>query len=91
MQAMGAGKGRSIVAADGTGQTMLFKESLKTAAHRLGAGVLYGPQFEHHATVLVTHREGFNALALGVMPPAFEVHSPDVIGRFCFESAGEAT
>ena len=88
---MGAGKGGSVVAADGTGQSVLFEEPLKTAAHRLGAGVLYSPQFQHHATVFVTHGEGFNPLAPGVVPPALEVHSPDVIGRFGFEAACEAT
>src|SRR4051794_23201711 len=34
--------------------------------------------------MLITHRQGLTALAVGSMPPAFKIHGPNLVGRTGF-------
>ena len=60
---------------------MALKEPFKTLLYGDGSGIGHAPQFQEVAAVFITHRQRFATLALPVVPPTFEVHSPHVIGR----------
>src|SRR6185295_7406498 len=73
-------KGTAVVAPDGSGQSITFKQSLETLANRGGGRIGQAPQFQHVTAVFVPDRQGFASLSLPVIPPAFEVDGPHFIG-----------
>ncbi len=73
-------KGYSVVTSNGSRQTVLLKQPLKTGLNCLGARVGHPPQFQYIPAMFVPHRQRFTAFALPVIPPAFEIHCPDIIG-----------
>src|SRR5579871_3099021 len=73
-------KGTAVVTANGSRQSMPLKQPLKTGPHSLGPRIGHPPQLQHIPTVFVPHGQRFAALSLPVIPPAFEVHRPNIIG-----------
>src|SRR6185295_12560476 len=73
-------KGTAVVAPDGSGQSITFKQSLETLANRGGGRIGQAPQFQDVTAVFVPDRQGFASLSLPVIPPAFEVDGPHFIG-----------
>jgi len=89
-ECMATGEGGSVVAADGSGDSVFFEEPLEAGADGFGPRVAHGAQLQQVAAVLVAYGEGL-AAALGIVPPAFEVDGPEVVGGFGFARAGNAT
>ena len=74
-------KGRTVIAADGPGQPITFKQPLKTQTHCLSPAVGQTPQLQNVTAVLIPHRQGFAALTRLIIPPALEVHRPYFVRR----------
>ena len=74
-----AAKRRTIVHADGGGQSPRLKQAGHYAPH--GRIVLVGqePQTQTVTAELVTHRQGLLPHAIGGAKPAFEIHRPDLV------------
>ena len=75
------GKGAAVVTTDGSRQSMPFKQPLKTVPYRRGPRVGHPPQLQHVTAVFIPHRQRFATTPLHVIPPAFEIHRPHLIGR----------
>src|SRR5262249_49991456 len=82
------GKGAAIVTADGSRQSVALKETFKILLHRYAPGVLQGPQFQQVATVFIAYRQRFAPLQ-PIVPPAFEIHRPDLIGSLGLPAAAQ--
>ena len=57
---------------------MQLKEPLEAGLNAFGLGVGQGSGFEHVAAAFVSHRQRL-AETFGIVPPALEVHRPDVV------------
>jgi len=73
-------KRRTVITPNGRRHAMLFKQSLKTQPHCLRFGVGQPPQFQNVAAVFIPHGQRLAPFPLRVIPPAFEVHRPNLVG-----------
>ena len=73
-------KGCAVVTADGFGQAILLKQTLKTQTHSFSAGVRQATQLQQITAVFVPHGQRFATLSRRIIPPTLEVHRPDLIG-----------
>src|ERR1700732_3842540 len=80
VQGLHAGKGCTVIGANGFGQAMALKDSLKGLSYALGACVVHGAELQHIATELITDGHGFASASLSPCPPALEVHCPHFVG-----------
>src|SRR6185436_2141218 len=85
-----AGKGRTVIAANGTRQPMFAKQRFKTVPHSFHACICYRAQLQYVPAVLIAHGQGLAALALATVPPTLEIHCPDFVGRLGFAPTAQA-
>src|SRR6184192_219876 len=87
--ASAAGEGHPVVAANGFGHALALKEPLKTCPHRLAASIGHSSHVQHVAGAFVPYRQRLTALAIGSVPPAFEIDRPNLIGGTGFAARAD--
>src|SRR5215813_5422767 len=86
-----AGKRWPVVTANGLGQPVPLKETLKTSPHRFAPRISHRSHFQHIPAELISHRQRLAPLLLGSIPPTLKIHRPHLVGFSGFVATIEPT